>query len=30
MAILTQLGIEPPELDSWAYFDATASSASSG
>ena len=30
MAILTQLGIEPPELDSWAYFDATASPASSG
>lgn len=22
MTILTQLGIEPPELDSWAYFDA--------
>lgn len=22
MAILTQLGIEPPELDAWAYFDA--------
>jgi len=21
MAILTQLGIEPPELDSWSYFD---------
>jgi uncharacterized damage-inducible protein DinB len=21
MAILTQLGIEPPELDAWAYFD---------
>jgi len=21
MAILTQLGIEPPELDSWTYFD---------
>ncbi len=21
MAILTQLGIQPPELDSWAYFD---------
>lgn len=30
MAILTQLGIEPPELDSWAYFDATAAPASSG
>lgn len=30
MAILTQLGIEPPELDSWAYFDTTASPASSG
>lgn len=28
MAILTQLGIEPPELDSWAYFDATAAPAS--
>jgi uncharacterized damage-inducible protein DinB len=24
MAILTHLGIEPPELDSWAYFDAMA------
>jgi uncharacterized damage-inducible protein DinB len=24
MAILTQRGIEPPELDSWAYFDAGA------
>jgi uncharacterized damage-inducible protein DinB len=22
MAILTQLGIEPPELDGWSYFDA--------
>ncbi|MEZ4657818.1 MAG: DinB family protein [Caldilineaceae bacterium] len=22
MAILTQLGIQPPELDSWSYFDA--------
>ncbi len=22
MAIMTQLGIEPPELDSWTYFDA--------
>ncbi len=21
MAILTQLGIEPPELDAWTYFD---------
>jgi uncharacterized damage-inducible protein DinB len=21
MAILTQLGIEPPDLDSWSYFD---------
>ncbi len=21
MAILTQLGVEPPELDSWTYFD---------
>jgi uncharacterized damage-inducible protein DinB len=21
MAILTQIGIEPPELDSWSYFD---------
>jgi uncharacterized damage-inducible protein DinB len=21
MAILTQLGITPPELDSWSYFD---------
>ena len=21
MAILTQLGIQPPELDSWTYFD---------
>jgi uncharacterized damage-inducible protein DinB len=21
MAILTQLGIQPPELDSWSYFD---------
>jgi uncharacterized damage-inducible protein DinB len=21
MAILTQLGIEPPELDGWSYFD---------
>ena len=21
MAILTQLGIEPPDLQSWAYFD---------
>jgi uncharacterized damage-inducible protein DinB len=30
MAILTQLGIEPPELDSWAYFDATDSPASNG
>lgn len=30
MAILTHLGIEPPELDSWAYFDETASPASSG
>ena len=30
MAILTQLGIEPPELDSWTYFDATASPASNG
>ncbi|HSN76380.1 MAG TPA: DinB family protein [Anaerolineae bacterium] len=30
MAILTQLGIEPPELDSWAYFDETASPARSG
>lgn len=28
MTILTQLGIEPPELDSWAYFDATAAPAS--
>ncbi len=24
MAILTHLGIEPPELDSWTYFDETA------
>jgi uncharacterized damage-inducible protein DinB len=24
MAILTQLGIEPPELDAWNYFDALA------
>jgi uncharacterized damage-inducible protein DinB len=30
MAILTHLGIEPPELDSWAYFDATVSPSSSG
>jgi uncharacterized damage-inducible protein DinB len=21
MAILTQLGIQPPDLDSWSYFD---------
>jgi uncharacterized damage-inducible protein DinB len=24
MVILTQLGIEPPELDAWSYFDALA------
>ena len=29
MAILTQLGIEPPELDSWSYFDEMESSAGS-
>lgn len=26
MAILTQLGIQPPELDAWGYFDARTSS----
>jgi uncharacterized damage-inducible protein DinB len=30
MAILTHLGVEPPELDSWAYFDEMNLSASSG
>jgi uncharacterized damage-inducible protein DinB len=27
MATLTQLGIEPPELDSWTFFDATSGAA---
>ena len=26
MAVMTQLGIQPPELDSWTYFDERARS----